>query len=57
MKKTRQKATKRLPVNSELMVKVEPLTPNQERIFKAWDEGKHNNVFPDSLSKSLSVAQ
>jgi len=27
------------------MVKVEPLTPNQERIFKAWDEGKHLFVY------------
>ena len=45
MKKTRSKATKRLPVNSDLMVKVEPLTPNQERIFKAWDEGKHMFIY------------
>ena len=45
MKKTRSKATRRLPVNSDLMVKVEPLTPNQERIFKAWDEGKHLFIY------------
>ena len=24
-----------------MMVQVEPLTPNQEKIFRAWDEGKH----------------
>ena len=45
MKKTRSKATRRLPVNSDLMVKVEPLTANQERIFKAWDEGKHMFIY------------
>tara|TARA_R100000697_G_scaffold91071_3_gene102924 strand:+ start:113 stop:832 length:720 start_codon:yes stop_codon:yes gene_type:complete len=45
MKKTRSKATRRLPVNSDLMVKVEPLTANQERIFKAWDEGKHLFIY------------
>jgi predicted ribonuclease YlaK len=28
-----------------MMVPVEPLTPNQERIFKAWDEGKHLFVY------------
>ena len=27
------------------MVPVEPLTPNQERIFKAWDEGKHLFIY------------
>ena len=45
MKKTRTKSTRRLPVNSDLMVPVEPLTPNQERIFKAWDEGKHLFIY------------
>jgi len=45
MKKTRSKATRRLPVNSDLMVPVEPLTENQARIFKAWDEGKHLFIY------------
>tara|TARA_Y100001973_G_scaffold91255_1_gene139692 strand:- start:2086 stop:2748 length:663 start_codon:yes stop_codon:yes gene_type:complete len=27
------------------MVPVEPLTPNQEKIFKAWDEGKHMFIY------------
>ena len=45
MKKTRSKSTRRLPVNSDMMVKVEPLTENQERIFKAWDEGKHLFIY------------
>ena len=45
MKKTRQKTRKALPVSADLMVPVEPLTPNQERIFNAWDEGKHMFVY------------
>ena len=27
------------------MTKVEPLTPNQERLFKAWNEGKHMFIY------------
>jgi len=27
------------------MVPIEPLTPNQERIFKAWDEGKNLFIY------------
>ena len=27
------------------MVKVEPLTENQERVFKSWDEGKHLFIY------------
>ena len=45
MKKTRSKATRRLPVNADMMVPVEPLTDNQEKIFKAWDEGKHLFIY------------
>ena len=45
MKKTRSKSQRRLPVNSDLMVKVEPLSDNQEKIFKAWDEGKHLFIY------------
>ena len=33
------------PINTSNMTKVEPLTENQERIFKAWDEGKHMFIY------------
>ncbi len=36
---------RRLPINASLMTKVEPLTPNQERLFKAWNEGKHMFIY------------
>ena len=45
MKKTRSKSQRRLPVNADLMVNVEPLSDNQEKIFKAWDEGKHLFIY------------
>ena len=45
MKKTRQRTRKALPVSADLMVPVEPLTLNQEKIFKAWDDGKHMFVY------------
>ena len=45
MKKTRSKSQRRLPINADMMVPVEPLTANQERIFKAWDEGKHMFIY------------
>jgi len=38
-------ARKRLPINAERMVPIEPLTENQGRMFKAWDEGKHLFVY------------
>ncbi len=28
------------PINTSNMTKVEPLTLNQEMLFKSWDEGK-----------------
>ena len=43
--KTRAKTKKRHPINSDLMVKIEPLTENQERIFKSWDDGKHLFIY------------
>ena len=43
--KTRAKTKKRHPINSDLMVKVQPLTENQEKIFKSWDEGKHLFIY------------
>ena len=36
---------RRLPIHADLMTKVEPLTPNQARIFKAWEEGKHMFIY------------
>jgi predicted ribonuclease YlaK len=33
------------PINTSNMTKVEPLTPNQEKIFKSWDEGKHMFIY------------
>ena len=43
--KTRGKVKKRQPINTDRMVKVEPLTENQKKIFKAWDEGKHLFIY------------
>ncbi len=43
--KTRGKTKKRQPINTDKMVKVAPLTENQELIFKAWDEGKHLFIY------------
>ena len=45
MQKTRAKTKKRLPIDSNMMVPIEPLTENQEKIFKAWDEGKNLFVY------------
>ena len=54
MARTRKKNTpgtsrlgvrKRLPITASRMVPVEPLTENQGRMFKAWDEGKHLFVY------------
>ena len=36
---------RRLSIHADLMTKVEPLTPNQARIFKAWEEGKHMFIY------------
>ena len=43
--KSRTKIKKRQPINTDSMVKVEPLTENQKKIFKAWDEGKHLFIY------------
>ena len=43
--KTRAKQKRRVAINSDRMVKITPLTENQERIFKAWDEGKHLFIY------------
>jgi predicted ribonuclease YlaK len=43
--KTRSKTKRRTPIDSSKMVPIEPLTENQEKLFKAWDEGKHLFVY------------
>ena len=43
--KKRGNVKKRQPINTDRMVKVEPLTENQKTIFKAWDEGKHLFIY------------
>jgi predicted ribonuclease YlaK len=43
--KSRKKTQKRQPINTDAMVKVEPLTENQKKIFEAWDEGKHLFIY------------
>jgi phosphate starvation-inducible PhoH-like protein len=43
--KTRKRVTKRKAIDTSKMVHVEPLTENQEKIFKAWDEGKHLFIY------------
>ena len=42
---SRGKTRNRPPISSDLMTKIEPLTENQEKIFKAWDEGKHLFIY------------
>ena len=42
-KATKQK--KRLAINGSMLTDVQPLTPNQERIFSAWKEGKHMFIY------------
>ena len=43
--KSRQKTKKRQPINTDTMTKIAPLTENQEKIFKSWDEGKHLFIY------------
>jgi len=43
--KTRQKTKRRNPIDSDLMVPIEPLTENQMKLFDAWDEGKHLFIY------------
>ena len=38
---TARQMKRRKPINSEFLVDVKPLTPNQERLFKSYGEGKH----------------
>ena len=43
--KSRKKSSKRRPINTGAMTKITPLTENQKRIFKSWDEGKHLFIY------------
>ena len=43
--KTRTKRKKSVSIGAEKMVSIAPLTENQERIFKSWDEGKHLFIY------------
>jgi len=43
--KKRGQQKRRRPISSNKMVEVQPLTENQEKIFKAWDEGKHLFIY------------
>ena len=43
--KTRTKTKRRNPIDAGRMVSIEPLTENQEKIFDAWDVGKHLFVY------------
>ena len=36
---------RRMAINADQLTKIEPLTPNQEKLFKAWDEGKHLFIY------------
>jgi len=38
---TARQMKRRKPINSELLLDIEPLTENQKKLFKAYDEGKH----------------
>jgi predicted ribonuclease YlaK len=41
----KRKTRKMQGINTSHMTKVEPLTENQEKIFKAWDAGKHMFIY------------
>ena len=38
-------AKRRKPIHQDLMTTITPLTENQEKVFKAWDEGKHLFIY------------
>lgn len=40
-----RKTRRHKPINTGLMTTINPLTDNQEKIFKAWDEGKHLFIY------------
>jgi predicted ribonuclease YlaK len=38
---TSRQMKRRKPINSEFLLEINPLTENQEKLFKSYDEGKH----------------
>lgn len=38
---TTRQIKRRKPISSELLIDIEPLTENQKKLFKAYDDGKH----------------
>ena len=38
---TAKQMRRKKPINADLLVDIDPLTPNQEKFFEAYDEGKH----------------
>ena len=40
-----RRAQRRLAYNADLMTDITPITPNQEKVFKAWEEGKHMFIY------------
>jgi predicted ribonuclease YlaK len=44
-KLTRRRMRTKPPIGFSAMSEIKPLTPNQERIFRAWDEGKHLFIY------------
>jgi predicted ribonuclease YlaK len=38
---TARQIKRRKPINSELLLEIDPLTENQKKLFKSYDEGKH----------------
>jgi predicted ribonuclease YlaK len=44
-KMSRRRMRTKPPIGFSSMSEIKPLTPNQERIFTAWDEGKHLFIY------------
>ena len=42
---TAKQMRRKKPINSDLLVDIDPLTDNQEKFYKAYDEGKHLFAF------------
>ena len=42
---TAKQMRRKKPINSDLLVDIDPLTDNQEKFYKAYDEGKHLLAF------------
>ena len=38
---TAKQMRRKKPINTDLLVDIEPLTENQKRLFKSYEEGKH----------------